>query len=131
MTAPAMVAGVMVFIAAAAALFVLAPLRRPACPRQGAPPVESGAEWERLALQRSGVIRALRDLELDRATDKLSDADYAELAACYRTQALGVLRRLDALRPGGVAADTGTAADERRAPALEQPGPGRDGAAAG
>ena len=130
MTAPAMVAGVMVFIAATAALFVLAPLRRPACPRQGAPPVEPGAEWERLALERSGVVQALRDLELDRATGKLSDADYAELAARYRTQALGVLRRLEALQPQGDALPR-PGAGERRSPSPEQQGPGQGRGEAG
>ncbi len=125
MIAPAMVAGVMVFIAAAAALFVLAPLRRPA------PPVEPGAEWERLALERSGAVQVLRDLELDRATGKLSDADYADLAARYRTQALGVLHRLEALQPQGDALPRGPGAGERRSPSPEQQGPGQGGGEAG
>ena len=43
------------------------------------------------------AIVALREIEFDRATGKLSDADYADLKARY-TQ-----RALDAMRAGGVA----------------------------
>ncbi len=88
-----MIAGAMIVLAAAAALFVLAPLRRSAH-RPGYP-----AEQDRLFAEREALLQALRDLDLDRATGKLSDADYAGLAARYRAQAIAVLGRLDAL-PG-------------------------------
>ena len=39
-----------------------------------------------------GAIRALREIEFDRATGKLSDADYAELRRTYGAQALRELR---------------------------------------
>jgi hypothetical protein len=39
-----------------------------------------------------GAIDALREIEFDRATGKLSDADYAALKASYTEQALGELR---------------------------------------
>ncbi len=80
----------MVVLAAAAALWVLAPLRRPAVA------AEEETEREGLLRERDSISRSLRDLELDRATGKLSDADYAVLAARYRARALAVLRRLDA-----------------------------------
>ncbi len=94
----------MLLVAAAAAVFVLAPLRRPSLRAERGPsdrgPSEressaSEMEGERLALERAGLAQALRDLELDRATGKLRDEDYAELAARYRARALAVLRRPD------------------------------------
>lgn len=81
----------MVALAAAAALFVLAPLRRPASR------VALATERDRLLRERDALSWALRDLELDRATGKLSEADYAELAAGYQARALSVLSRLDLL----------------------------------
>ncbi len=42
------------------------------------------------------AIDALREIEFDRATGKLSDADYAELRAVYAPQALADIRQ----RPG-------------------------------
>lgn len=38
------------------------------------------------------AIRALREIEFDRATGKLSDADYAELRRDYGTRALNEMR---------------------------------------
>jgi hypothetical protein len=94
----------MVALAVSAALFVLAPLRRLA------PPLEEAAERDRLLRQRDALSRALRDLELDRATGKLSDADYAELAAGYQARSRSVLSRLDILS----GAATGMAPDTNR-----------------
>ena len=42
------------------------------------------------------AIRALREIEFDKATGKLSDADYAELRREYGAQALRELRSADA-----------------------------------
>jgi len=42
------------------------------------------------------AIAALREIEFDRATGKLSDADYAELKERYTRQALAVMRRAPA-----------------------------------
>lgn len=91
-----MIAGAMIVLAAAAALWVLAPLfeARPPGDAGAAPPDQ---ERERLLRDRDAASRALRDLELDRATGKLSDADYADLAAQYRARARAVLGRLQAL----------------------------------
>ena len=38
-------------------------------------------------------MAALREIEFDRATGKLSDADYAELKARYTEQAIAAMRR--------------------------------------
>jgi len=68
------IAGAIVALAAVAALFVLAPLRRPTATPAG------GAE-EPLNLEEEAARQILRDIELDHATGKLSDADYAALRA--------------------------------------------------
>lgn len=41
------------------------------------------------------AIAALRELEFDRATGKLSDVDYSELKARYTKTALAAMRRVD------------------------------------
>lgn len=47
------------------------------------------------------AVAALREIEFDRATGKLSDTDYAELKARYTKEAIVAMRRADA----GVPAD--------------------------
>jgi hypothetical protein len=61
------------------------------------------------------AIDALREIEFDRETGKLSDADYAALKAAYTASALTDLRREDAggvrgRSPGAVAAPRWTCA---------------------
>lgn len=99
-----------VMLASAVGAFVLAPLFRP-----------DAAEAERVAgrlseaqdlqSQREMALAALRDLEDDRQTGKIGDADYAELKARLSARAVDVLERLDRLdgsagtaRPGGTEA---------------------------
>jgi hypothetical protein len=42
------------------------------------------------------VLRALKDLEYERAVGKINDADYASLAEHYRNEAKRLLRAVDA-----------------------------------
>ena len=54
---------------------------------------------------RKGVaLAALKEIEFDRETGKLSDADYAELKAKYTAEALEALRQEEAAAPGDVEA---------------------------
>jgi hypothetical protein len=62
--------------------FVLSPVLLGTRPRRAA---RSGPAQER-------AIDALREIEFDRATGKLSDGDYAALKASYTERALGELR---------------------------------------
>ena len=57
-----------------------------------------------------GAVAALREIEFDRATGKLSDTDYAELKARYTKAALAELRATDA-----AAAPEATVASQPRA----------------
>ena len=50
------------------------------------------------------AIAALREIEFDRATGKLSEADYAELKARYTKEAIAVMRRQQE-SPAGAADD--------------------------
>ena len=45
--------------------------------------------------QKRAVLRALKDLEYERAVGKISDADYASLAEHYRGEAKRLLRAVD------------------------------------
>ena len=77
---------VMALLAAAAAVWVLAPLRAAAGPAGGSG-FRAGEqpEWPRAA--RVAVDDALRDLELDHATGKVSEDDYRLLRTRYEGQA--------------------------------------------
>ena len=83
-------------LAVAALLYVLFPLFDTAAPRpkqSGARPVEAP----------ESAIDALREIEFDRATGKLSDADYASLKAEYTRTALVELRSREEPSPSAVA----------------------------
>jgi hypothetical protein len=45
--------------------------------------------------QKRAVLRALKDLEYERLMGKISQEDYADLSARYRSQAKDLLRQLD------------------------------------
>src|SRR5262249_54150711 len=66
-----------------------------------ADPVAALVDDERSGLENEKLIalRALRELELDRAAGHVAEDDYQELHARYEGDAVGVLRRLDALGP--------------------------------
>ena len=60
-------------------------------------PTEVIAGRTRAALERDKalVLRALRDLEFDRAMKKVSDKDFAEMNTRLRARAAGILKQLD------------------------------------
>ncbi|HWZ61201.1 MAG TPA: zinc ribbon domain-containing protein [Gemmatimonadaceae bacterium] len=62
----------------------------------------------------SGAIDALREIEFDRATGKLSDGDYAALKSSYTERALDELRR--APTGGADVAEAAVAEYRRRRP---------------
>lgn len=81
----------------AALAFVLAPLLGPAHgPADGTDEFEDPEETPR-----GQALAALREIEFDRATGKLSDEDYADLKARYTTRALAALRTDDAVTAAG------------------------------
>lgn len=58
----------------------------------------TSARYNDLCDARENVFEALRDLQFEYATGKLSTADYQQLDARYQTQAADVLRQIDALQ---------------------------------
>jgi len=84
-------------LALAALLFVLYPLLfDDATPGAAVRPGAEGGTAAAAPAATSAAVEALREIEFDRATGKLSDADYAELKATYTREALSEMRRRDA-----------------------------------
>jgi hypothetical protein len=81
-----------ILLAAGASYYVLRPILRPSLP---APLSDSGDEGDDpnddLSAQ-AVALRALKEIEFDQATGKLSDADYDGLKAQYTGMALAAMR---------------------------------------
>lgn len=70
-------------------------------PLANAPRVQTAAAWTTtddndLLGQREIVFEALRDLQFEYATGKLSSSDYEQLKGRYEVQAAQILREIDA-----------------------------------
>jgi hypothetical protein len=59
----------------------------------GPPPQRRAASGEPRRSERDDAVTALREIEFDRATGKLSDVDYAELKRRYTQEAVIAMRR--------------------------------------
>ena len=87
-------ATVAVLLAAAAAVWIVAPLfRADAAQEERASNLLS--QLADLQSERERALSALRDLEDDRATGKISREDYAQLQARFTERAVAVLKELD------------------------------------
>lgn len=60
------------------------------------PPVLGGRTRAALEREKALALRAIKELEFDRAMGKVSDADFAEMSARLRARAARLLRQLDA-----------------------------------
>ena len=80
-------------LAVACVLFVARPFLRPRGDRGALPVVED--ERARWGEERDRALAALKELEFDHRTGKVSDADYRELVAPLRRRAAEALRALD------------------------------------
>src|SRR5258707_316696 len=90
-----------ILLAAGATYFVLRPILRPPLESAGSEP--AGDEGEDPADDMSPqtvALRALKEIEFDRATGKLSDTDYEQLKAKYTQEALTAMRGEPRLTPG-------------------------------
>jgi len=79
-------------LSAAAVFFVLRPILSPLPPSAATPIDSEGEDPEDDFSPRAVALRALKEIEFDRATGKLSDVDYDELKAKYTAEALAALR---------------------------------------
>jgi hypothetical protein len=84
-----------ILLAAGAVYFVLQPILRPGSSggeERDAGSVDEGDDPDDDFSPRAVALRALKEIEFDRATGKLSDADYDNLKTKYTTEALAALR---------------------------------------
>ena len=112
-----LIAGIL--LAAGAVYFVLRPILRPELTgdeNRETGIVSEGEDPDDDFSPRAVALRALKEIEFDRATGKLSDADYDVLKARYTTEALAALRADAGERGAGSGSIT-----ERTAP--RSPGP--------
>jgi len=83
-------------LALTVAVVVLAPLFRPDA--QEAERVSSALSVEQdLSTRHAMALAALRDLEDDRETGKIGDADYAQMRAKLEARAVELMKSLDGL----------------------------------
>ena len=90
-----------VVLALACVTYVARPFLRDPEPEDDRLVEASSADQERvrLAEERDRSLAALKELEFDHRTGKISDADYRELVARLRREAAGALRALEPPRP--------------------------------
>jgi hypothetical protein len=82
-----------ILLATGATYFVLRPILRPVSPGDVDPGFgDEGDDPDDDLSPQAVALRALKEIEFDRATGKLSDADYDDLHAKYQAEALAALR---------------------------------------
>jgi hypothetical protein len=84
-------------VAVAAVLLVAVPFLREPTPQEDSlrEPREASKRALALAEERDRALSALKELEFDHRTGKLSDADYRELVGAYRRRAAAALQGLE------------------------------------
>ncbi len=89
-----------VALAVACVVFVARPFLKEPEPRDERLPGPDRSEEERLGLleERDRALAALKELEFDHRTGKISDADYRELVGPLRRQAANALAALERKR---------------------------------
>jgi hypothetical protein len=83
-------------LALAVAAFVLAPLFRPDA-REAERVANALSAEQDLNTRHAMAIAALRDLEEDRQTGKIGDADYESMKAKLEARAIALMKSLDTL----------------------------------
>jgi len=87
-------------VAVAAVVLVAAPFLGEPVPKEDSlrEPSRAGKRALALAEERDRALSALKELEFDHRTGKLSDADYRELVGAYRRRAAAALQGLEPAR---------------------------------
>jgi hypothetical protein len=110
-------------LGAVALAWVAAPLLRSSSSRSDGPAAGLGRARE-LQSRHQQLLASLRDLEDDRTTDKIDEADYQEMRARLSAEAIEVMRAMDEMKDQREAA--AEAARKASAP-LRHPGASRPG----
>jgi len=79
-------------LATGATYFVLLPILRPSSNESASSTVDEGEDPDDDLSPQTVALRALKEIEFDRATGKLSDSDYEQLKARYTQEALAAMR---------------------------------------
>ena len=82
---------------------------------------EVASSRQRLLEQKKSVLRALKDLENERAIGKITDEDFEDVAVRYRDEAKGILRQLDSVSDAHLQKAEALAAKHLRAKGLLGP----------
>lgn len=98
-------------LAVATVLFVARPFLRSPGRERAASPDEAALARTALLEARDRALLALKELEFDHRTGKISDADYAETVASLRREAAAALAALDP-PPTSIAAPVRPAVEE-------------------
>jgi len=104
-----LVAGLLVAVAALALVLEPLILPQPAAPRALPDDMDLGDPAESDSPKVRALL-ALREIEFDRATGKLSEDDYRRLKAKYESDAIAAIRAEEAAQAGGAAAVAGPGA---------------------
>ena len=91
----ALIIGIVVALGAVA--LVLAPI---VWPERVRPAVADEPAEDPREHRKDLALAALKEIEFDRATGKLDDADYARMKATYTAEAVAAIREADAAAPG-------------------------------
>lgn len=110
-----------ILLAAGAIYFVLLPILRPPLEAAADLNVDEGDDPDDDMSPQAVALRALKEIEFDRATGKLSDTDYDQLKAKYTAEALAAMRKEPGVRSREVA--TPTPISQLPTPACPQHGP--------
>ncbi|HUC41178.1 MAG TPA: zinc ribbon domain-containing protein [Gemmatimonadales bacterium] len=90
-----------ILLAAGSMYFVLLPILRPPLePAATDASIDEGDDPDDDMSKEAVALRALKEIEFDRATGKLSDTDYEQLKAKYTAEALAAMRGSGVLTPG-------------------------------
>jgi len=114
-----------ILLATGATYFVLRPILRPSGAEGLSTSTDEGDDPDDDLSPQAVALRALKEIEFDRAMGKLSDADYDELHAKYQAAALAALRENAGARgaPAPAAQRAPAALGTPRAPACPVDGP--------
>ncbi|MDO8666956.1 MAG: hypothetical protein Q7J79_10110 [Gemmatimonadales bacterium] len=88
-------------VALVAVFLVLEPVLRPSAVSPFGRSTFDDEDDDPALVRRDTALAALKEIEFDQATGKLSDDDYERLRAKYTTEALEALRQADAAPAGG------------------------------
>ncbi len=89
---------ILFFLVAGMLVYSLSPLFGPRKSRSDEPGAELRRRIADLDAEKANTLRAIKDVEFERATGKLSDEDHEELHSLYTRKAAEILADLETLR---------------------------------